>query len=89
MPCYISNILYTTVKVRLLEDDKGVIHLHGAGVKAVTSGEELAGLIEAATKARTAAGTAVHNASSRSHFVVKISIDNTGTITLIVSNFLL
>lgn len=68
----------TVKEVKMGEVDSGAVELHNLSEHAVTSAEQLLGLVEQAKSQRTVAATEKNDASSRSHGVAIFTISQGG-----------
>ena len=65
--------------VKLLEDEAGIVHLRGATEAPTADGAQLAQALRAAQARRASAATGVHDASSRSHSVCRVTLRDGAT----------
>ena len=65
--------------VKLLEDEAGIVHLRGATEAPTADSAQLAQALRAAQARRASAATGVHDASSRSHSVCRVTLRDGAT----------
>ncbi|TMW59242.1 hypothetical protein Poli38472_007387 [Pythium oligandrum] len=82
---HVNDLLSGRARVQLMEDGDGTVQLLGLKEVEITSSDELMALIQAGEQSRATSANAVHDDSSRSHALLRVTISSGSTQRQVLS----